>query len=48
VYGFRWERWSALAGVLFAVLFVVGMILITFDTPTGDDGEQKIGALASR
>jgi hypothetical protein len=25
VYGFRWERWSALTGVLFVALFIVGM-----------------------
>jgi magnesium-transporting ATPase (P-type) len=27
VYGFRWERWSALAGVLFVALFAVALAL---------------------
>jgi hypothetical protein len=27
VYGFRWERWSALAGVLFVALFMLGIAL---------------------
>ena len=27
MYGFRWERWSALAGVLFVALFAVALAL---------------------
>jgi hypothetical protein len=46
VYGFRWERWSALAGVLFVALFVVALALSgnTGDNPSevtnwyADDG----------
>jgi hypothetical protein len=36
VYGFRWERWSALAGVLFVALFAVALALssATGDSPT--------------
>jgi hypothetical protein len=34
VYGFRWERWSALAGVLFVALFVVALAL------TGNTGDN--------
>jgi hypothetical protein len=36
VYGFRWERWSALAGVLFAALFAVALALSanSNDNPT--------------
>jgi hypothetical protein len=35
VYGFRWERWSALTGVLFVAFLVVGVALSgdTGDTP---------------
>jgi hypothetical protein len=35
VYGFRWERWSALLGVLFVALFVLGMAIVgnVTDTP---------------
>lgn len=35
MYGFRWERWSALAGVLFVVLLVIGVAMSgdTGDTP---------------
>jgi hypothetical protein len=36
MYGFRWERWSALAGVLFVAFFVIGIALSgdTGDTPS--------------
>jgi hypothetical protein len=36
MYGFRWERWSALAGVLFVALFLVGFAVMgnTGDTPS--------------
>jgi hypothetical protein len=34
VYGFRWERWSALAGILFVALFVVALAL------TGNTGDN--------
>jgi hypothetical protein len=34
-------RWTALAGIVFAVCFVVGMML-TGDAPSGDDPDQKI------
>jgi hypothetical protein len=36
VHGFRWERWSALAGILFVALFVVALALTgnTGDTPS--------------
>ena len=36
MYGFRWERWSALAGVLFAALFAValGLSANSNDNPT--------------
>jgi hypothetical protein len=48
VYGFRWERWSALAGVLFVALFAVALGLSgnTGDTQSevqqwyADDGHQ--------
>jgi len=48
VYGFRWERWSALAGVLFVALFAVALALSgnTGDNPGevtkwyADDGNQ--------
>jgi hypothetical protein len=48
VYGYRWERWSALAGVLFVALFAVALALSgnTGDTPSevqqwyADDGNQ--------
>jgi hypothetical protein len=48
VYGYRWERWSALAGVLFVALFAVALGLSgnTGDNPTevqqwyADDGNQ--------
>jgi hypothetical protein len=48
VYGFRWERWSALAGVLFVALFAVALALSgnTGDNPTevtdwyADDANQ--------
>jgi hypothetical protein len=35
MYGYRWERWSALAGVLFVVFLVVGIAMSgdTGDTP---------------
>ena len=33
MYGFRWERWSALAGVLFVVLLVIGIAM------SGDAGD---------
>jgi hypothetical protein len=50
VHGFRWERWSALAGVLFVALFAVALGLSgnTGDTPTeatnwyaDDDNQTK-------
>jgi hypothetical protein len=48
VYGFRWERWSALAGVLFVTLFAIALALSgnTGDNPDevtkwyADDGNQ--------
>ena len=48
MYGYRWERWSALAGVLFVALFAVALALSgnTGDTPSevqqwyADDGNQ--------
>jgi hypothetical protein len=48
VYGYRWERWSALAGVLFVALFAVALALSgnTGDNPSevqqwySDDGNQ--------
>jgi magnesium-transporting ATPase (P-type) len=48
VYGYRWERWSALAGVLFVALFAVALALSgnTGDNPSevqqwyADDGNQ--------
>jgi hypothetical protein len=48
VYGFRWERWSALAGVLFVALFAIALALSgnTGDNPGevtkwyADDGNQ--------
>jgi hypothetical protein len=33
VYGFRWERWSAMTGVLFSACFLLGLALIS---NTGD------------
>jgi hypothetical protein len=37
VYGFRWERWSATAGVLFVACFMLGLALVsnTGDTTSG-------------
>jgi hypothetical protein len=54
VYGFRWERWSALAGVLFVALFIVALALSgnTGDTPSevqkwyADDGNQTQSIVA--
>ena len=48
MYGFRWERWSAVAGVLFVALFVIAIAISgnTGDTPAevrdfyADDGNQ--------
>jgi hypothetical protein len=37
VYGFRWERWSALAGVLFVALFAIALALS--GNTGGDPGE---------
>lgn len=54
MYGFRWERWSALAGILFVALFVVALALTgnTGDTPSevqewyADDGNQTQAIVA--
>jgi hypothetical protein len=54
VYGFRWERWSALAGILFVALFVVALALTgnTGDDPSevqkwyADDGNQTQAIVA--
>ncbi|HYY33172.1 MAG TPA: hypothetical protein VE693_06245 [Gaiellaceae bacterium] len=37
MYGFRWERWSAMTGVLFVACFLLGLALIsnTGDTTSG-------------
>jgi len=40
VYGFRWERWSALAGVLFVALFMVGWSI----SENGEDTSAKLQA----
>jgi hypothetical protein len=37
VYGFRWERWSAVAGVLFVALFAVALAL---SANTGDNPSE--------
>lgn len=36
MYGFRWERWSALAGVLFVALFIIGIAVSGNVTDTPD------------
>jgi hypothetical protein len=54
VYAFRWERWSALAGVLFVALFIVALALTgnTGDNPSevqqwyADDGNQTKAIVA--
>jgi hypothetical protein len=54
VYGFRWERWSALAGVLFVALFIVALARTgnTGDPPSevqqwyADDGNQTQAIVA--
>jgi Domain of unknown function (DUF4386) len=38
VYGYRWERWSALAGVLFVALFIVALGL----SSNNDDNPQQL------
>ena len=40
MYGFRWERWSALAGVLFVALFMVGWSI----SENGEDTSAKLQA----
>jgi magnesium-transporting ATPase (P-type) len=40
VYGFRWERWSALAGVLFVALFAIALAL-SGNTGGGPDEVTK-------
>jgi hypothetical protein len=54
VYGFRWERWSALAGVLFVALFIIALALSgnTGNNPSevqqwyADDGNQTTQIVA--
>lgn len=54
MYGFRWERWSALAGILFVALFTVGMAMSGTETDTparvqawfADSGHQARGFAA--
>jgi hypothetical protein len=36
----RWERWGPIAGIVFVVLFVVGLSL--YDLPSSDDSVAKI------
>jgi hypothetical protein len=40
--GSRWERWGPLAGIVFAVLFVVGLSLNNI--PSADDSAAKIAS----
>jgi hypothetical protein len=40
VFGSRWERWGPVAGVVFVVLFIVGLTLNNI--PSGDDSAAKI------
>jgi hypothetical protein len=38
----RWERWGPVAGIIFVVLFFVGVNLGVANLPSGDDSLQKI------
>lgn len=38
----RWERWGPIAGIVFVVLFVVGVSLAVSNLPSGDDSATKI------
>jgi hypothetical protein len=40
MYGSRWERFGPIGGIVFAVLFIVGMSL--FNLPSADDSAKKI------
>ena len=42
MYGFRWERWSALAGVLFATLFAIALALLGNYSDAVRTGEKAI------